>query len=193
MKFEFKDFGFYLINEPYLKHLHDIDEEVRYDEYKNYERKPFVGILALIDSYTYFIPLTSAKPKHTSWNNVDKTYYLIYEVIDQKDKRPRDIVKPFSETQYLKILAALDIKKMVPVPDGLYKRKDFNTETDLKYKALLQKEYSFCLKIKEGILERAKLIYSQQKETQKVFRFHCDFAKLEKACDEYQVPENKLT
>ena len=26
MNFEFKDFGFYLIDEPYLKYLHDIDE-----------------------------------------------------------------------------------------------------------------------------------------------------------------------
>ena len=191
MSFEFKDFGFYLIDEPYLKYLHDIDEEVRYDEYKDYERKPFVGILAQVDGYTYFIPLTSAKQKHTSWNNVDKTYYLIYEIIDQKDKRSKDVVRYYSDTQYLKILAALDIKKMVPVPDGLYKKKDFNAETDLKYRALLQKEYSFCLNIKDGILEKAKAIYSQQKATQKVFRFHCDFAKLEKSCDEYQAPENK--
>lgn len=29
MEFEFKDFGFYLIDESYLKYLHDIDEEVR--------------------------------------------------------------------------------------------------------------------------------------------------------------------
>ena len=91
----------------------------------------------------------------------------------------------------MKIFAALDIKKMVPVPDGLYKKKDFNAETDLKYRALLQKEYRFCLKIKDGILEKAKTIYSQQKTTQKVLRFHCDFAKLEKACDEYQAPEKK--
>ena len=71
------------------------------------------------------------------------------------------------------------------------KKKDFNEETDLRYRALLQKEYSFCLNIKEGILKKAKAIYSQQKATQKVFRFHCDYAKLEKACDEYQAPENK--
>ena len=191
MDFEFKDFGFYLIDEPYLKYLHEIDEEVRYDEYKDYERKPFVGILVQVRGYTYFIPLTSAKQKRASWNNVDKTYYLIYEIIDQKNKRTNDVVKPYSDTQYLKIFAALDIKKMVPVPDGLYKKKDFNAETDLKYRALLQKEYRFCLKIKDGILEKAKTIYSQQKTTQKVLRFHCDFAKLEKACDEYQAPEKK--
>ena len=52
MNFEFKDFGFYLIDEPYLKYLHNIDEEVRGDEYKDYERKPFVGILAQVDGYT---------------------------------------------------------------------------------------------------------------------------------------------
>ena len=186
MGITFKDFGFYLIDEKYLKYLHDIDEEVRYDEYRNYDKKPFLGILVMMDSYTYFIPLTSAKTKHIRWKNVDKTHYLIYEIIDKKDRNPRDIVREYSDTKYLKILSALDIKKMVPVPEGVYEKKNFDQETDLKYKYLLQKEYSFCLKIRKGIIEKAENLYKQQKDTSVVFKYYCDFTKLEKACDEYE-------
>ena len=56
----------------------------------------------------------------------------------------------------------------------------------MKYKDLLHKEYSFCLKIKEGIIEKAENLYKHQKETSVVFKYYCDFTKLEKACDEYE-------
>jgi ABC-type multidrug transport system ATPase subunit len=50
------------------------------------------------------------------------------------------------------ILSVMDIKKMIPVVDGVYSRVNINPEdkdTDevKKYKDLLNKEYSFCLKI----------------------------------------------
>ena len=90
------------------------------------------------------------------------------------------------DEKYLKILSALDIKKMVPVPEGVYEKKNFDQETDLKYKYLLQKEYSFCLKIRKGIIEKAENLYKQQKDTSVVFKYYCDFTKLEKACDEYE-------
>ena len=185
MKIEFKDFGFYLIDEAYLKYLHSLDPEVRYDEYKNYEKKPFVGILVIIDKYTFFLPLTSAKRKHKNWNNVDKTHYLIYEIIDKTDAKTFDVVKPFSDSQVIRIMAALDIKKMVPVPEGLYTRKDFTNEPDQKYRDLLRKEYRFCLGIQQGILDRAKAIYKEQKETGKIYKFYCNYGLLENACDKY--------
>ncbi len=30
-------------------------------------KSPFLGILVTIDTYSYFIPLTSGKPKHAKW------------------------------------------------------------------------------------------------------------------------------
>ena len=64
MKIEYKDFGLYTIDVNYLKHLHDdVDQEVRFDANKAYDRKPFLGIIVTIDTYTYFIPLTIMVPK----------------------------------------------------------------------------------------------------------------------------------
>jgi hypothetical protein len=43
MSVEFKDFGFYNIDMPYLKYLHDnVDTEIYYSEDKAYDRKPFL-------------------------------------------------------------------------------------------------------------------------------------------------------
>lgn len=49
------------------------------------------------------------------------------------------------------ILSVIDIKKMIPIVDGLYSRvniNDDNSDTDeiRKYKDLLNKEYVFILK-----------------------------------------------
>ena len=124
----YKDLGLYHIDLDYLKHLHDdIDSEVYYSEEKAYSRKHFLGILVVINAYTYFIPFTSSKPKHVRWPLTDKAHFLLYEVIKAERQRTGDIVKPLpSGAEVLKILAVLDLKKMIPVPDGLYKRIDFN-------------------------------------------------------------------
>ena len=192
MKIEYKDFGLYTIDVDYLKHLHDdVDQEVRFDANKAYNRKPFLGIIVTIDTYSYFIPLTSSKPKHSKWKNVDKSYYLIYEIIDKVHARPYDIVKPYSDTQVLKVLAALDIKKMIPVPSGYYSRIEFSQVADVRYRSLLTKEYLFCRKIQDGILEKAKAIYEHQKTTGKVYPLFCNFGELESACDNYVTEMNK--
>ena len=184
MKPKFADFGFYHVNTAYLKYLHDeIDTEVYYSEVKNYERKPFLGVIVNIEDYQYFIPLTSRKTKHLKWKNVGNTHYLIYETVDKKELRRGDIFKPVPDSDtVLKLLSALDIKKMIPVPADCYEKVDFNAETDLRYKALLEKEYFFCQSVQDGILEKALKIYHEQKESGVVHKMYCNFSKLEEAC-----------
>jgi protein AbiQ len=194
MSVEFKDFGFYNIDVPYLKHLHDhVDSEIYFSEEKAYDGKPFLGILILIDDYTYFVPLTSGKMKHKKWKNVDKAHYLIYEIIDKSEVRANDIIKPYSDDKVMKLFAALDIRKMIPVPDGLYQRIDFASVQDVRYRSLLEKEYRFCQQIQKGIIEKAERIYIDQKETGKIYPFYCDFVALEKACDAYKENIAKLS
>ena len=184
---KYKNLGLYHIDLGYLKHLHDdIDTEVYYSEDKAYSRKPFLGILVVINAYTYFIPFTSSKPKHVRWPLSDRAHFLLYEVIKADRQKPGDIVKPLSSGgEGLKILAVLDIKKMIPVPDGLYNRIDFNAVQNEKYRGLLQKEYRFCLKIQDKIIKAAGRVYQDQKEGGKVYPMYCNFTALEKACDEY--------
>lgn len=185
MNVQYNDFGLYTVDVAYLRYLHEHDSEVRFSEHKPYEKKPFIGIIAFIGAYTYFIPLTSAKQKHSRWKTVSQTHYLIYEVIDKAKVSEKDIVKPYNDSEAIKIFAALDIKKMIPVPDGLYSKIDFDKIDDKKYKKLLVYEFLFCQDIQDGILAKAKEAYTKQKFTGKVFPMFCNYAKLEQACNKY--------
>ena len=184
----YKDFGFYNINPAYLKYLHGIDGEVRYSEEKAYDRKPFLGILIMINSYNYFIPLTSGKQKHAAWKVTGKDHFLICEAIRPEERRSNDIIKA-PGSGLLRILAVLDVKKMIPVPDGLYRQIDFMQVQDRRYQGLLWKEFRSCRKIAKEILEKAGAVYREQKETGTIHPMFCNFAALEKACGDYRPEE----
>lgn len=186
MNVKFKDFGLYNVDVEYLRYLNQVDSEVQFSEQKAYEQKPFLGIIVLIGTYTYFVPLTSGKQKHTKWKNVGQAHYLIYEQVDKQELCKKDIFKSISDTEVLKIFAALDLKKMIPVKEGCYSRINFALLEDRRYADLLEKEYRFCMKIQDGILTKANQIYTQQKETGIVYPLYCSFAKLEAACDAYR-------
>ena len=185
MSIRFDDFSFYHVDTAYLQYLNCIDSEVAFTQEKDYTKKPFLGILVIIDTYTYFIPLTSGKQKHTKWKNVGPAHYLIYEQVKKEELRKRDIFKSISDTEALKILSALDLKKMIPVPDGLYTRINFSSLSDKKYVDLLEKEYRFCKRQRNGILSKVNQIYRKQKKTGQVYPMYCDFSKLETACEQY--------
>lgn len=180
---------FYTIDSNYIKYLHQHDSEVFYDDTAQYGRKPYVGILLNSNGYNYFIPLTSAKEKHKSWDNVTATNYLIYEIISNPSQNHSGIIRTYpNSNKAKKILAVLEIKKMIPVKSGYYARIDFNQLQDLAYKSLLQKEYYFCLPHTNDIIQKANKIYTTQCRTNKVLKYHCNFKLLEAACDSYSPP-----
>lgn len=79
-------------------------------------------------------------------------------------------------------------QKMIPIVDGVYSRVNINpedTDTDdvKKYKDLLNKEYSFCLKVISEVIGKANKLYDKQMATEKVVKFCCDFRVLEEAAD----------
>ena len=185
MNVSFENFGLYNVDVDYLRYLNSIEPEVQFSNDKDYEQKPFLGIMILIDNYSYFIPLTSGKRKHAKWKNVGPAHYLVYEQVEKSELRRNDVFKSISDTEALKIFAALDIKKMIPVKAGLYSRIDFSSLDDRKYADLLEKEYRFCQKIQDSVLVKAKQIYAEQKQSGVIHPIYCDFAKLESACDTY--------
>ncbi len=188
MDIRFEELGIYNIDVPYLKYLHDqIDSEVYYAPEK-YDTKPFLGLVVGIGEYTYFIPFSSSKPRHLKWKNVALDHYLIYEIVDKNSLSAMAVCKPYDGDNVQHILAALDMKKMIPVPSGLYSKVEFNQISDAVYKTLLEKEYRFCVDIQDGIIERVTKIYKDQKLSGKVHKYYCNFAALEKACKEYKKP-----
>ena len=77
---------------------------------------------------------------------------------------------------------------MIPIVDGVYSRVNINPEdadTDdvKKYKDLLNKEYSFCLKVIDEVIGKANKLYDKQMSTGKVVKFCCNFKTLEEVTD----------
>lgn len=62
--------------------------------------------------------------------------------------------------------------------------EDGDAEDIKKYKDLLNKEYSFCLKVMDEVIGKANKLYDKQMVTGKVVKFCCDFKALEEAADE---------
>ena len=178
------------IDQKYLEKLHDACSEVYYKP-SGYENKPYIGILINKNDRKYVIPLSSAKEKHKRWKNVNKECYLIYEIADKSCMGDKDIWTDRDDGKVKHILSDMDIKKMIPVIDSVYHRVNINLEesdTDeiKKYKDLLNKEYSFCVKIIDEVIEKVNKLYGKQMDTGKISKFCCDFKKLEEVADKYK-------
>lgn len=175
------------IDQNYLQRLHEACSEVYYRP-SGYENKPYIGIMINKDNRKYVIPLSSAKEKHKTWKNVDKECFLVYEMAKRSSMGKNDIWVSAENDNVKHILSILDIKKMIPIADGMYSKVDMNpsdgdTDDVKKYKDLLNKEYSFCLKVIDEVIRRVNKLYDKQMLTGKVAKFCCDFKELEKVAE----------
>ena len=181
---------FIAIDQSYLKKLHETCSEIYYKS-SGYEKKPYIGILINNNNRKYVIPLSSAKEKHKTWKNVSNDCFLVYEYADRSKMRKKDIWIQENGTERVKhILSVVDIKKMIPIEEGLYSivelnSNDLDTREMKKYKDLLNKEYAFYLKIIDAVIDKANKLYFKQISTGKVAKFCCDFKALERVCDTY--------
>ncbi len=183
---KFIDFGFYTVDFEYLKYLYSVDSEVYFsDDYQD-ATKPFLGIILTVNKLEYFIPLTSVKNKHKKWKNVASEHLLIYEIVNSSKNLEKAIYKDVDNVKQEKkhILSVVDIKKMVPVSEGLYSKIDF-ASLDKSYLTLINKELIFCKINKSRILNNANKIYNKQMKSGKVHKYYCDFKKLEQAMNDY--------
>ena len=190
--FKLKDkLKFINISQDYLKYLHDHCSEVYYKQF-NYDNKPYLGILINNENNQYVIPLSSAKEKHKLWKNTDANRFLVYENCDKSSLSKKAIYKENPDGSIKHILSAIDLKKMIPVKEGIYSIVDLvakqnDTTEERNYKNLLNKEYSFCLKILPSIIQKANKLYNKQIETGKIIKFCCDFKLIEEKCNQYKV------
>lgn len=186
-----KNLKFITIDQNYLKTLHDSCREVYYKP-TGYEKKPYIGILIEEKGVEYVIPLSSAKEKHKSWKNVDTDRFLIFENCKTAETGTKDIYVKNKDGTFKHILSVIDLKKMIPIKSGLYSEVDLNPSKkdsvqEIKYKVLLNIEYTFCLKIIDSVIQKASKLYEKQISTGKVIKFCCDFKLLEEKCREYTV------
>ena len=187
-----KNMQFINIDQNYLQELHKVCPEVYYKS-TNYNNKPYIGILVNNDDKQYVIPLSSAKEKHKTWKNVNQECFLVYEYADEAKMGKKDIWVRETEGEKVKhILSMIDVKKMIPIKEGLYSvvnmnKQNSDTKEISQYKDLLNKEYAFCLKIMDDVTRKANKLYEKQMKTKKVAKFSCNFEVLEQVCDTYPL------
>ena len=179
------------INQDYLKYLHDACSEVYYKP-SGYARKPYIGILVQEGGIEYVIPRSSAKEKHKTWKNIKTDRFLIYENCGKSSVSARAICKENGDGSVKHILSVIDLKKMLPIKDGLYTKVDLTASPDdtvdtRNYKNLMNEEFAFCVKILPQIIQKASKLYEKQMATKKVIKFCCDFRLLEERCREYEA------
>ena len=190
--FSLKDkLTFVNIDQDYLKYLHENCSEVFYKPI-GYDNKPYIGILINEDENKYVIPLSSAKEKHKFWNNIEEDRFLIYEISNKKPLSKNAVFKKNPDGTIKQIFSVIDLKKMIPIKEGLYSRVDLTTDPQdsvetRNYKNLMNKEFAFCLKILPLIIQKANKLYYEQRNTGKIVKFCCDFRLLEEKSREYTV------
>lgn len=88
----------------------------------------------------------------------------------------------YENKPYIGILINKNDRKYV-IPLSSAKEKHKTWKNVKKYKDLLNKEYSFCLKEIDEVIGRANKLYDKQMATGKVVKFCCDFKALEEVAD----------
>lgn len=81
------------------------------------------------DDKQYVIPLSSAKEKHKTWKNVNQECFLVYEYADEAKMGKKDIWVRETEGEKVKhIISMIDVKKMIPIKEGLYSTVNMNKQ-----------------------------------------------------------------
>jgi len=141
----------YFIDKEYVRYLRKFDKNVPNTDYGNNKMKGFIGIVLITeDNLNYFAPVTSYKTKFLNMpDNID-----FIKILDTNGK----------------ILSAIDLNNMIPVPknkciqitfDNIEDFRIFNSEKEkIQYWNLLNKEIKF-INSREGYIkkERSKIIW----------------------------------
>lgn len=159
----------YKVEDKYIRYLNSRDDKVQYNKGA---KRPYVGVVFTFAGYQYFVPMESPKPNHV---NI---------------KPGKHIVK-LDNGRY----GLLGFNNMIPVHKDALIEYDINSEKDLKYKALLQRQVTICNRIKADILNHAQMTYFDVTTGKNKFLIgiSCDFKKLEQACNSYNPNHKSVT
>lgn len=125
---------FYTVNEDYIEYLSQFDTHVSWNKE---QKRPYVGIVLMVENYLYFAPLYSYKVGYDNYK--DNPSFI--RVQDRKGKNV-SIIRFF---------------EMLLVPETAIQLLDFNSRGE-KYRELLQTESNFINDNKDVIYSKAKKV-----------------------------------
>lgn len=162
--------NFYIIDDKYIKYLSQFDKHIAYNKE---EKRPYIGVVIIVEEHYYFAPLFSPKQKHKTY----KDNLTFFKIINTTTKNNLGIIR-FSD--------------MIPVPLQSIELLDIKNKS-YGYKRLLSEQYSYINKPenRQKIIDKAEKIYNivTKNSKGKMAKFYkelsCDFKVLEEKCMQY--------
>lgn len=158
---------FYTIDDYYINYLKNFEKRI-WNNFDKDNKRPYVGIVITNNSFDYYAPLTSPKPKNMKW---------------------RDSLTTIRLDDHNGLYGFICLNNMIPVKNGLVKFLDFTALKDKKYLDLLNKENNIIRKKKNRILKNANNLY---KETTKKIIVKPFIKKIKPYCFDFKDLEDKL-
>ena len=169
---------FFVISDRYIDCLSEKNPHVMSNkaETRTYHRK-YIGILAELGGFKYFVPLSSPKPA-----DYDKNGAIKHDSLIKMYMRSKDV-----------LYGTIRFNYMIPVPPKELQEVSVNDEGDLRYKILMQSEMMFIRANRDKIEKSAARIYRMRKSYNKekfgenrMMEMTLDFSELEEAlCSEW--------
>lgn len=162
---------FYDIDENYVNWLQSIDTQVPNIAYRK-NNKFLCGAVIEIDETKFYAPVSSN-------TKIFRTSLPIYD----ESTTPRTI------------LSTIRFCFMIPAFDEVLTVKDFDviSKTDPTYANLIEKEWEYCRKHENTIIEKAQQVYSIGCNPNHVFNYTCcKFDVLKSRYQEYKPDKNNI-
>lgn len=153
------DLKIFTVSDRYIAYLFNDPKLTRFilDSKRNnraYARK-YLGTVLVVNSLSYFVPFSS--PKSTDYiQNSDGS-----QTIRRSTMTIIRMTAANSNGEF-ELKGTLKLNNMIPVPMSELSYYDISAETDLAYKDLLLKEYSFIKANESEIYKKSAVVYSQQ-------------------------------
>lgn len=166
----------YIANKEYVSYLKNFDDKVENIDY-NKKLKPYIGILITINSFNYYVPISSAKEKH-------------YRI-----KESMDFIKLMKDD---KIIGVLNLNNMIPISDdnvqalkykNIAEYRDFSNDKEKRlYIAFLSFELDLINDKFEKIKKNAIKLYNEKIKhpDSDISKRCCNFKLLEEKCLMYE-------
>ena len=163
----------YYVDKEYLKYLHKEDYRVSV----KFNNRPFAGIVTLVGDRKYIIPLTSQTTEERKNAGKNKRSSLITTFVTETSG------KEISNLLY---------NNMIPVTEQIITALEIDPEKDT-YES---NEIRYLRKNWETIKKKAEKIFNQRYDIESHnFNFLkktcCDFKKLEKALDQFEIRQEE--
>lgn len=164
-------FKLYKLDIKYIRNLARHDKNIlSVSPQISKENRPFLGIILILDTHKYCIPLSSPKPKHHNMRN------------------RADFTKIYDGN---KIIGVLNFNNMIPVTDSVISEINLkilpnDTPQTKYYKKLLQKELDWCQKHETDIVNKANLLYNKFSSNSLFSARCCNFLLLEQLSQNYE-------